>query len=411
MTRHQKSYLLICNTSDGLIAQVNGVIVQLQLARRLGFEPIVYLHERSTMFGGQNPYFDASQGENAWNYYFEPVGPSGLELDELLSSGQVKTLATTSELERLFRWEPKSFFMNPFGYFRSVENRADGDYPDVWWETQRNRARPFLDDGTIRFSPDIMAQVEAFQAANFTAHTLGLQLRGSDKFDFGVGPNLSRKITPEEYFPHIDKYLAEHPDCERIFVATDQRQWLKTMEKKYPDHVISYAEMSLSSSDQNMFNEAGKKAARGAEVICDMLLLTRCRHLIKCHAAVGEMALVINPDLSFADLNYVHQPFQATPTFLKHPAALLIRMICRLWGLAGDKGLALETVASISGNEIEVDRRKPRSINIKASQDERAPRAALASKRFLSDALEFSLRKLASACYRYRPKKDKGAGL
>ena len=32
-------YLLICNTSDGLVAQLNGVVVQLQLARRLGLEP------------------------------------------------------------------------------------------------------------------------------------------------------------------------------------------------------------------------------------------------------------------------------------------------------------------------------------------------------------------------------------
>ena len=39
-------YFLICNVSDGLVAQLNGVVVQLQLARRLGLEPIVYLHEQ-----------------------------------------------------------------------------------------------------------------------------------------------------------------------------------------------------------------------------------------------------------------------------------------------------------------------------------------------------------------------------
>ncbi|MDH5530919.1 MAG: hypothetical protein OEY05_12865, partial [Paracoccaceae bacterium] len=59
MTETDERYLLICNTSDGLIAQINGVVVQLQFARRLGMKPIVYLHERSYMFGGPNPYFDA----------------------------------------------------------------------------------------------------------------------------------------------------------------------------------------------------------------------------------------------------------------------------------------------------------------------------------------------------------------
>lgn len=405
MTENSPKYLLICNTSDGLIAQVNGVIVQLQFARRLGLEPIIYLHERSNMFGGPNPYFDPEQGGNAWDYYFEPVGPSGRELDALVADGRVATLATASELERLFRWEPESFFMNPFGYYRSIENRADGAYPREWWQRQREHARTFFADGTIRFRKGIMTQVDAFQAANFSDHTLGLQLRGSDKFDFGVGPNLSRKITPEEYFPYIRDYLEKHPDCERIFVATDQRQWLKVLEAAFPDHIISYSEMSLSTSDQNMFNETEKKAARGAEVLCDMLLLTRCRYLYKCHAAVGEMALVMNPELDFLDLNYAEQPMTAEPTAFRSVAVPLIRGMTRAWRALGRHSLALERVTAVESSEVLVDASHPRTINTKPSRTEKAPRASVFSKRFVSDLFDWSLRKLGAACYRYTPKR------
>lgn len=206
-----RDYLLICNTSDGLMAQINGIVVQMQLARRLGLKPIVYLHRRSYMFGGPNPYFDETRGPNVWDYYFEPVGPSGAELDALIAQDRVLTLSSAAELDRLYRWEPKSWFMNPYGYYRSVENQADGPYPAEWWLAQREKARLFFNDGTVRFRPEILAQVDRFVAQHFTEDTLGLQLRGSDKFDFGVGRNLSRKVLPEEYFPVIERYLTEHP--------------------------------------------------------------------------------------------------------------------------------------------------------------------------------------------------------
>ena len=76
--------------------------------------------------------------------------------------------------------------MNPYGYCRSVQNSADGDYPAAWWTAERNKARRLLDDGTIRFRPAILDQVRMFVGKNFSDHTLGLQLRGSDKFDAGA---------------------------------------------------------------------------------------------------------------------------------------------------------------------------------------------------------------------------------
>lgn len=397
-----KKYLLICNTSDGLIAQVNGVVIQLQFARRMGLEPIVYLHERSFMFGGPNPYFDAEAGPNVWDCYFEPIGVSGDALNELIESGTVYTLANGSELMRLYRWDPSSWYMNPFGYFRSIENRADGTYPAEWWEEQRDHARQFLDDGTLRFSPAITAQVEAFSAAKFGKNTLGLQLRGSDKYDFGVGPNLSRKITPEEYYPYIDKYLADHPNCDKIFVATDQRQWLRTMEEAYPDHVISYSEMSLSDSDDNMFNATSNKAARGSEVLIDMLLLARCDYLIKCHAAVGEMAIVMNPDLKFIDLNYETQTHVARSKPLASIARLSIRTIGYLWKKMSEAGLALDRVQSINGSEVLVGKNNPRSLNTKSAAYENAPRPPIISRAFLSGGLTVLLEKAGQQCVKYK---------
>ena len=262
-----------------------------------------------------------SAGPNVWNYYYEPIGVSPDELPSLIRDGKVFTLTAASELARVYRWEPESWAMNPYGYFRSVENRADGEYPAVWWQSQREKARVFFNDGTIRFRTPIQHQVKHFVERNFSEETLGIQLRGSDKFDFGSGPNLGRKVLPEEYFPYIDRYLAAHPKCKRIFVATDQRQWLKIMETAYPDKIISFSQWSLSDSADNRFHDAQHKAVRGAEVLVDLLLLSHCSYLLKCHAGVGEMALVLNQKLEFRDLNYENQPYRAKNRLFRRAGA------------------------------------------------------------------------------------------
>jgi hypothetical protein len=394
-------YLLICNTADGLIAQLNGVVVQIQLARRLGFEPIVYLHRRSLMFGRQNPYFDAANGPNVWDYYYEPVGPSYEELLALVEAGRVYTFSTAADLVRLFRWEPRSWFMNPYGYCRSVKNSADGDYPAGWWTAQRDKARRLLDDGTIRFRPAILDQVTMFIEKNFSEDTLGLQLRGSDKFDFGVGPNLSRKVEPEEYFPHIDRYLADHPKCERIFVATDQRQWLKTLEQAYPEKIVSFSEWSLSDSNKNSFRDDRAKAARGVEVVVDLLLLSHCSHILKCHAAVGEMAVTLNPNLDFLDLNYDAQPFAAKSRARRALCAPVIWMLCAIWRALAERGMGLTQVVSLEGDEVMVDPANPRSLNARSEAAVEATKPPFYSTRTVSNAFASALRSLAAQCFTY----------
>ncbi|MEO6092435.1 MAG: hypothetical protein ABIT04_02475 [Novosphingobium sp.] len=395
----QPRYLLICNTADGLIAQVNGVIVQLQLARRLGLVPIVQLHQRSNMFGAENPYFEQTRGANVWEYYFEPIGVAEDELTRLVQSGQVLTLANASELLRLFRWETGSWFMNAYGYFRSVQNCADGPYPQDWWLGQRRKVRAFIADGTMRVTKAIVDQADTFAARNFSGKTLGLQLRGSDKFDFGVGPNLSRKVTPEEYFPHIDRYLAENPDCTRIFVATDQRQWLKLLEQAYPGKILSFSEWSLSDSEGNSFNAAHEKGARGAEVLVDALLLARCSYLIKCHAGVGEMALVLNPDLDFLDLNYAEQPYRARKSRAHPLLAATIKATCAVWRAAAERGFALARVESFENGEVVV--KGGGALNVKPSAKIKAARPPVLSRRFLSDGTAWALRALDGKCFAY----------
>lgn len=292
--------------------------------------------------------------------------------------------------------------MNPYGYYRSVKNHADGSYPSNWWRSQREKARVFFEDGTVRFKTFIIDQVETFAREHFSEETLGLQLRGSDKYDFGVGPNLSNKILPEMYFSHINKYLEEHPKCIRIFVATDQRQWLDVLKKAYPEKILSFSKMSLSESNENCFNNAQDKAMRGVEPLVDLLLLSRCSRIIKCHASVGEMALTLNPKIDFVDLNYVDQPFEAKSRPFRAVFAPAIRLMCSIWGMLAENGMALTKVASVEKDCIVVKNSAPRVLDAMEGADRMPP---LLSRQFISEAFRWSLQRLGDQCFAYEARR------
>ena len=268
------------------------------------------------------------------------------------------------------------------------------------WRREKGRG---ASSRTERFASSrrIQDQVRRFVEKNFSEQTLGLQLRGSDKFDFGMGPNLARKVLPEEYFPHIDRYLLEHPECSRIFVATDQRQWLGILERAYPDKIISFSARSLSDTDENRFHDAHEKAARGIEVLADVLLLSHCSFLLKCHAGVGEMALVLNPKLEFLDLNYANQPFQVRSRLLRGLLAPSIALTCSIWSKLAENGMALAEVVSVEEDRVMVNGSGPRLLNTKEGANQKAPRPPLTSGRFVSDMFDWGLRALSNLCFEY----------
>lgn len=64
----------------GRAAQVERVLNQLHLAATRGLTPHVFLGQKvfnapDACDVGENQYFEASRGDNVWDYYFEPVSP------------------------------------------------------------------------------------------------------------------------------------------------------------------------------------------------------------------------------------------------------------------------------------------------------------------------------------------------
>ncbi len=287
----------------GFFAYVTFAINQLIYAEKNNYLPVVYFGEWSA--DGPNAFFDRARGDNTWDYYFEPVAgytfddiracvanPNNpLELDDLV-------YLTVEEAWHLHLESPDSVYNYPYGRY---QHKAD--YDEAWYEKQRDKAHDVL-SRYVRVKPHIMAEVDGFVERFFDRPVIGLHLRGTDKGTAGASPHLMRIIPPASYFPFVDRYSEEHGPC-RIFVATDQVQFLEQVRDRYGDRVVALDAIRTTGAFNAFQTPDEKNYVKGREVLIDCLLLSRCDSLLKCSSAVGEYATYFNRDLPDVDLNHV----------------------------------------------------------------------------------------------------------
>ena len=297
--------ITINHSHAGFFAYVNFALNQLIYAEKYGLQPVVNFGPDSG--DGPNAFYDASRGENIWDYFFEPVAGetyAGLEAriddpDDPLTRDDLVTL-DTEQLWRIHREEPESIFVYPHGIYR------DQQIGEPWYRMQRAKANRII-DRYVRVKPNILAKVDAFAAHHFAgSRILGVHMRGTDKGTADAGPSLMRVVKPAEYFPHIDAYAEEHGAC-KVFVATDQEQFLDQMRARYGDRILSYQAIRARGVRNPFEMRDGNGYRKGEDVLIDCLLLSRCDYLLKCTSAVGEFAMYFNQNLSCTDLNHVER--------------------------------------------------------------------------------------------------------
>lgn len=310
MRYDQKKILLIRmnHSYAGFFSYVTFALNQLRYCEAMGFRPVVYYGPRSG--DGANAFHDPRIGNNSWDYFFEPV--AGLSWDDLRARltdpRDPLTLASVVQLDADFLWylhayDPDGIYNYPYGHYRSL---TDGRL-DAWYARQRAAARRLL-ARYVRPKPHILAKVDAFWRAELAGHdVLGVHMRGSDKGAADASARLSRIVEPEEYFPHIDRFIGETA-TPRIFLATEQAQFVARTRARYGERVVARAVTRTDTfgGASNPFQaRTGSGYLRGEEVLVDCLLLARSRRLLRCTSAVGEYAVYFNEGLESLDLNHL----------------------------------------------------------------------------------------------------------
>jgi hypothetical protein len=145
-----------------------------------------------------------------------------------------------------------------------------------------------------------------------------VHLRGTDKV---VRP----KVPPEAYFPFIDAYLHSHKEDGLIFVATDDRGYMRRLGARYGfadgplaregrdgggrivSRGLGYTEADASwggQADAVTWHQQTRRSdharsgyTKGLQVILDALLLSKCDFVLISASAVAEFSLWIAPRL------------------------------------------------------------------------------------------------------------------
>jgi len=206
-------------------------------------------------FGNWGLYYDPQHGENWWDYYFEPI-QLGVE--------------NTSGILHPSKKEYRKAFLKRIRLTR--------------------RQVAAIVERYVRVKPHILKKRDDFAAREFDGFfIIGVHYRGTDK-------KTENPLVPyEKVFKEIENRIP--PDLPfRIFIATDEEFFLRSIETRFPGRVFSIpAHRSKGAEGVHFLYKNSYEI--GEEALLDCLLLSKCSFLIRTPSHLGLWSTYFSPDL------------------------------------------------------------------------------------------------------------------
>jgi hypothetical protein len=275
----------------GFAACLLTVLNYARYCEREGLAPVVHIDGSCG-----TRFLDPEYGDNVWEQYFEPIGPfSSAELQRILAAparaGALQVRRADASLPSRIKADPDSIFTWTFGRWRTSVPQDMG----AWFDEQRRKGREAV-RRFVRVKPRVLEKVDRHYDRHMKGeHVLGVHIRGTDL-------RYAPPVSPAEYFGPIERYLEEHSGA-RIFLATDQVQYLELMKQRYGG-VMQHYDCLRSPTSTAPFNlKTGSPYGKGEDVLVDILLLSRCDFLIRGASNIPEMAIYFSAGLESEDLS------------------------------------------------------------------------------------------------------------
>lgn len=209
-------------------------------------------------------YLEPAFGPNWWEYYFEPIriGNTNAEKQEC-------------SLEKYINLAHSGFGMD-----RHEANSLINRY--------------------IHLKPEIENEIKTFIKKKFKDHfVIGLHFRGTDKIQ--EHPRVSYRETYHHLKDLIDNLSHEQKKKLKIYVATDEQQFLEYLQNKLPNKLI-YNDFVRSPDTTTPLHYANNffsnNYQKGREGLVDCLLLSRCHILLRPNGSCFSWASTLfNPNL------------------------------------------------------------------------------------------------------------------
>lgn len=280
----------------GFCALMLYVLNGIRKASDLNAIPVVDFNRHNTP-----EFYNKKHGESIWEYFFEPVSLyTAKGVQSFLEKGLIDTHAiytpTATEVMRMHHDEDER--LATFWAKKIPADKAQ------WLAQKRMLGREYVKN-YIRVKQNILEKVNNFTATYFKAYYMvGVHIRGTD-FAYASPTGI------KTYFEEIDTILRQNSNKQcLIFLATDQKQYVEAFKSKYRDKVLCTNAVRSENHIAPFRLTFADAYQKGEDVLVDILILSKCNHVIKGAAAVGEMALWFNRNISISDFSIESEFYQ-----------------------------------------------------------------------------------------------------
>ena len=239
------------------------------------------LYERGVYSGvkvemsSKSTYHDPNYGPNWWEYYWEPIN--------------------------LGQPQPNSVIK---GYEDDQVNiDKNRDILRLW---PRQKIYNFIEK-YIKLKPNLQKELDEILKKKFTTKTvIGIHFRGTDKVLEHYNKGNVRRIPYEEMAKIVTEQIKKNKFTKyKIFIATDEQQFLDYMIAHFPGLVI-YQEAFRSVDGTPVHKRLFDGYALGKEALFDSLLLSHCSIIIRTKSALSRCSTWFNPNC--IDINLKSEP-------------------------------------------------------------------------------------------------------
>lgn len=275
-------YLIIKSWGSGFWSDVSSVLGGLLLAEATNRIPVVHW--------GSNSLFGDDSGQDAFRRYFEPVSDIGLhDLAQLEGADYYppKWNRTNLSQENLSKWAGAYSRLSPLYYINRKETVAVCDFyigvADVlpWLPAQHpmrgrsaREAFHWLIRKYLTVRPHVLEQSERFYRSHLAGRPFAaIHLRGADKIlEFGDQEAINEALI---------RRLEDVDPGWRIFLLTDDEQWLRLVRGRYGDRIISTScRRSSGMLGVHFSAEGNERTSIGMEVMIDTVIALRADRFI-----------------------------------------------------------------------------------------------------------------------------------
>ena len=269
-TKTEKEFIVLrCRDDDiGMFSIFNDVLSLLHC-----YEQGLYKGVKVD-FDTAGVYYDPSHGPNWWEYYCKPI-----------CLGEENNA--------------KIHEVNGFGIPFAIPREELRSYP-------RKNAYKLIQK-YIFPKPHILEIIKKFEKKHFKHRfIIGVHYRGTDKILEALRVSFNKVKT------EISKLLKELKGLKyKIYVATDEEEFLKFMESEFQDK-ICYYEAATRSEDKTPVHKSIKANVSpykiGEDAFIDCLLLSKTDFLIRTSSNLSQWSTYFNPDIPVAHLSQTYVP-------------------------------------------------------------------------------------------------------